>query len=121
MKILVADDETILADILADEIEDTFDCEVLTAYDGQQAYDFFKSNSDIALIVTDYKMPRMTGAELIDAIHKNSSIDNKPEIILITAFEPGDIAATLKNHSIEVMKKPFDYDHLFVAMKNLLT
>lgn len=55
---------------------------VLTASSGTEALEIIRQNS-IKVIITDQRMPEMTGVELLETVHKN--IDNIPGIIL-TAY-----------------------------------
>lgn len=54
----------------------------------------------------DIKMPKMGGIEAITEIKK---IDNKANIIIMTAFsENNDVRELAKDNSIKIIDKPFE-------------
>ena len=91
--ILVVDDEknylTILSAVLEDE-----GFEVLTAPGGFEALEVHKS-SDLDLILTDMKMPKMDGIELLENIKES---DPDLPVIMMTAHGTVDKA-------VEAMQK----------------
>ena len=70
--ILVADDEFINREILSEMLKDDYD--ILTAEDGEQAYEIIKTHSKtISLVLLDLIMPKMGGLELLSAIKNQNS------------------------------------------------
>jgi CheY-like chemotaxis protein len=61
--VLVVEDEALVRMNARDMFED-MGFEVLDAADGREALDVLESRSDIALVFSDCRMPRMTGPEL---------------------------------------------------------
>ena len=86
--------------------------EVYFAKDGQEGLEFFKKyHPDIVL--TDERMPKMSGLEMIKEIRK---IDKSVPIILVTAFEDKDILKTSIDLNITAyVKKPVSRDKLIEA------
>ena len=63
-KILIADDEKPTRDVMA-RILSAAGYETITAPDAQAAMSVISSTPDLALLMTDYKMPGENGIELI--------------------------------------------------------
>ena len=79
--ILVADDEMINREMLANILGDEYD--VLMAEDGEQAYDIISRNRNtLSLILLDLKMPKLTGLELLSRIKEDPDIKGIPVIVL---------------------------------------
>lgn len=107
-KILVVDDELnmrlVLKTLLTKEGYD-----VVTAADGHEAMKFLRMG-DIKVVVTDLKMPKIDGMELLERV-----VVDYPStpVIIITAF--GTIATAvdaLKKGAFDYITKPFDQDEL---------
>lgn len=64
MKILVVDDEPLLAMTAADMLTDLGHT-AIEAGSGKQALALLREHGDVALMITDHSMPEMTGAELV--------------------------------------------------------
>ena len=77
-KIVIVDDELLIADGLAKIIrhigEDRY--ETVTFTDADEAYSYIRENAkSVDLLITDIRMPQMTGLELIEKVKKlNSSM-----------------------------------------------
>ena len=67
---------------------------ILKAYDGMEALEILKKNSDIQLIILDIMMPKLDGIETANIIRKDKSI---PIIMLSAKSEDYDKIAGLNN------------------------
>jgi PAS domain S-box-containing protein len=91
-RILIADDEEGIREILADILED-LEHEVHCASNGQEASDLYLKNPEhYDLIITDAKMPILDGFGLIRNIRSQNEI-KQPVIILITGGVSVDLDA----------------------------
>lgn len=68
-RILVVDDEEEVREILADTLED-FGYAVLTAANAEEALRVLACNGGVALVITDVRMPGMSGLELADEVRR---------------------------------------------------
>ena len=109
-KILIVDDEKDLAETIKDQIEIFFteDINVDMAFNGLDGADIL-NREKYDLVITDYKMPRMNGAEMIHSIRaEKTAPSSKTPIILITGF----LADLKKNESlpndITFLEKPYN-------------
>ena len=62
-KILIADDDDSLRRVLEFQLQEA-GYEVIAADNGRQALDFF-SSEHIDCLITDWRMPQMSGSELV--------------------------------------------------------
>ena len=68
-RILVVDDEEEVREILAETLED-FGYHVVTAGSGEEALPILRTDHDVALVITDVRMPGMSGLDLADEIRR---------------------------------------------------
>ena len=78
--------------------------EVQTAPDGQEALELFrKEGAD--LVITDYKMPRLDGQQLVFRLH--GLAPNLP-VLLISAFEAAEVMEKFASENrVYFLSKPF--------------
>jgi len=101
-KILIVDDEKPTRDAMARVLGRAYDC--LTAPDAELALDAVRANPDLALLVTDYKMPGDNGVELIK---KAKALLPSLGAILITAFGEIELAVrAMKEGADDFLTKP---------------
>jgi two-component system, NtrC family, response regulator AtoC len=107
-QVLIVDDEPNLRKILAAQLSrDGYD--VLTAEDGEQGLAALKEHH-IDLVVTDLKMPKIDGMQLLRA-----ALAEDPDlpIVMITAHGTVDTAVeALKLGAFDYLTKPFDKDEV---------
>jgi len=116
MKILVADDDAILRELLCDIIlkEGYLPLE---AKNGQEAIDLFCAHNDIALVILDVMMPLYDGWEVLKEIRQHSEV----AIIMLTALgdEKHEISGLTRGAN-DYIAKPFSYEVLVARMNALL-
>lgn len=112
-KILIVDDEEIIVKLLSMSLRSD-GYETVTAYNGEQGLEVFKSESP-DIVVTDIKMPVMDGLELLKKIKE---IDSDNEVIIVTGH--GDIDSTivaLQYGASDFINKPVRDEALAIALK----
>lgn len=82
LKILLVDDDALIAMSSVDMLED-LGHEVVEANSGAQALDLIRSGQHFDLMITDYSMPGMTGAQLAEAARE---INSALPIVLATGY-----------------------------------
>jgi len=117
-KILIVEDEksisNILENILSDEIQGS---EITIAENGLDAYKLIEKN-DFDLIISDIKMPKLSGNELL-----TQSLSIKPECVFVMISGHADIetaVSCLKNGAYDFISKPIDINRLITSVKNAL-
>ncbi len=114
--ILIVDDERNIREGLAEAFS-MEGYETLMASDGIEALRLLDEKY-IDLVVTDLKMPKLSGMELLQ--HIKQRWQNVP-VIIITAH--GDIAeavSAMQYGALEFITKPLDLEHLIKLAKNAL-
>jgi YesN/AraC family two-component response regulator len=110
--VLIADDEKLFIKSIADGLksyEKKHHFKMLSAQNGVEALKFFKTH-DIALLITDLRMPEMDGITLISHVH--NQYPTVP-IIVMTAFGSPQIEKQIKKMGIlHYLEKPIGFDEL---------
>ena len=115
--ILVADDEVNIRRGLAMGLMDE-GYNVYEAGNGLEALKIIASK-EVDLVITDLKMPEMTGEELLKQITANYK--NIPVIILTGHGTIETAVETMHNGAYDFMTKPLNLDHLFLIIKRALS
>jgi two-component system, NtrC family, response regulator AtoC len=111
--VLIADDESnlrkVLCALLARDGHET-----VAVPSGDQALDMVKAGG-IDIVITDLRMPRMDGLELLRAV---KPLDPGLPVIVITAHGSVDTAVSaMKEGAFDYITKPFDRDELKLAVR----
>jgi diguanylate cyclase (GGDEF)-like protein len=87
---------------------------------GEEALGILKENPDIALVLTDYKMPVMDGLELTKEIRK-AHPKNALTIIAMSSSDDDDISAMfLKSGATDYIKKGFSKEEFSCRINNAI-
>ena len=115
MEILIAEDDEKILKLLVTSLG-TLGHTILTAQDGQDAWQIYQTNS-IHLVITDWIMPRMDGLELCRNI-RAASRDQYTYLIVITGKEQKkDLLEILQCGADDYIIKPFDPEELRARVK----
>ncbi len=114
--ILFVDDDPKTGDFMLRFTEDAhFGCRVFR--DPRQALELFKE-SGADLIVTDLRMPHMSGIELLTEVR---ALNSDIPVIIITAHTTIDSAVNaLRLGATDFIKKPFDMEELVLLIEKTL-
>ncbi|MBU4539097.1 MAG: sigma-54 dependent transcriptional regulator [Weeksellaceae bacterium] len=117
-KILIVEDEKaisgVLQSILSDELPDY---EFIIAEDGLEGFKQIEKE-DFALVVSDIKMPKLSGTELL-----KQALQIKPDTTFVMISGHADIdtaVACLKEGAYDFISKPIDINRLITSVKNAL-
>jgi two-component system response regulator HydG len=111
--VLVVDDKEMMRDSVAQTLRRA-GFEVAVAPDGAAALEAIARRRPDA-VVTDLKMPGMTGIELVERI---AEIDDTLPAIVMTAFATIETAVeAMKRGAYDYVTKPFEGDELIIAIK----
>ncbi|MDA8434225.1 MAG: sigma-54 dependent transcriptional regulator [Nitrospiraceae bacterium] len=115
-RILVAEDEEITLNNIVESLRDE-GYEVSGVKDGLDALARIEKAS-FDVLITDIKMPGMSGLELLAKV-KERSVET--EVIVITGFGSiGSAVEAMKTGSYDYITKPFDLDELSLKVKKIL-
>lgn len=93
---------------------------ILTAPNGAKAFETIKSQSNIDLVLTDLKMPEMSGMELCKKIKQDHTFSHILLIILSANLTPETKIESLKNGADAIIEKPFSMDFLELRIESLI-
>lgn len=115
--ILCVDDEQNVLDVLTRMFDRM--AIVLTAKSGADALQVLRTRP-VDLLITDQKMPEMTGIELVRAARAEG---NGVTTILLTAYtNPGDLIAAINDGQVfRYVTKPWDVNDLMMTVRNALS
>jgi len=111
--ILVVDDELAQRELVSGFLKKQ-GFEVAMAGSGEKALELFRQES-FDLVLTDQKMPNMSGLELLQGIH---AINPETAVVLMTAY--GSIKAavsSIKGGAIDYLIKPLNLDELLFRIR----
>ncbi|MEN6469823.1 MAG: sigma-54 dependent transcriptional regulator [Smithella sp.] len=115
-RLLIVDDDSSMRMALYESLS-SCGYEVETAENGADALVKFK-NGQFAGVVTDMRMPKMSGMDVLRGVKR---ISPATPVILITAYGTVNTAVeAMKEGASEFIMKPFSLDDLEFAVKNVL-
>lgn len=116
IKIILAEDEPSLAQIIKESLE-TRNFDVTLCNNGQEAFESY-NNEKPEILVLDVMMPIMDGFTLAKEIRKT---DSKTPIIFLTAkSQTQDVVDGFQYGGNDYLKKPFSMEELIVRIHSLL-
>ncbi|MBN1306759.1 MAG: response regulator, partial [Chitinispirillaceae bacterium] len=114
--ILVVDDTPGTVEVIQRNLHDQ-GYAVYIASSAVEALDFLESTS-VDLVITDLKMPRVSGMELVMHIRENHA---NTEVMMITGYATVQSAVeAVKCGAEEYLAKPFTDEELFNAVRRIL-
>ena len=114
--ILLADDDANLRRVLEFQLTEA-GYKVTTASDGAEALETFTKN-DFDSVITDLRMPKMSGLEFLEKI---KTINSEIPVIVITAFGEVETAvAAMKAGAYDYINKPFNRDEILLTLERAL-
>lgn len=116
-RILIVDDEEGMREVCSDSLEQIPDVTLVTCSDPKQALAHL-ADDDFDLLLTDIRMPGMTGVELLERARQH---DPELPVIMITGFPSVETAvASLKLGAVDYLTKPFLPDELVANVTRFL-
>ena len=118
-KILVADDETSIAELLRQSL----DAEGYEAHKTTQALRFYDAVLEYQpdLILLDLMMPYLEGEDELHLLQMNPNTRNIPVIVVTARHEARQEEAKYRALGVvEIVTKPFDLDKLVALIKRTL-
>lgn len=116
MRILVAEDDPRLADVLRDSLTEAgWTPDVV--HDGRAAFDRLLSDSGYDVALLDWMLPRMDGLSVARRIHELGVAT--PILMLTARADVRDRIAGLDAGADDYLPKPFDLDELLARLRAL--
>lgn len=115
--ILVVEDDSSMRELLSRILEKN-NYRVMEAEDGEQALVVLQQNPEISLVITDIRIPKRDGMNLLSVV-----VQSYPgvKVILITAFgEVDQYLEAMNVGAFEYLNKPFRNQQLLDLVKRAL-
>ena len=104
-RILIAEDEETLSYLMAAAISDRGHS-VDVSPDGEHALNTLQTGERYDLLITDIKMPKMDGRQLIEAVQKQKRLADLPIIIMSGYVGMAELDDLLEAGAIAFLSKP---------------
>ena len=117
--ILVADDDPAITQIMETILSHTLACAVITAQDGEEAWQAAQTNT-LDLIISDWNMPNKTGAQLLEDVRKNDQLADTPFLMLTSRSDKDSVLAAIGAGVTQYMHKPFEHQTLIAKVSQIL-
>ncbi len=118
-RIVLAEDFNASRRIIKNVLE-RLDCEVLEASDGREALKYFDGDT-VDLVITDYNMPNMNGAELVEYLRGIEKYQYIPVLLLSTETNEEKINKVYSAKITAWIKKPFELVEFQKIVKKALS
>ena len=118
MKVLVADDSSVMRKIIIRSLTSVGITEIVEAANGQEAIDKFKQ-TPVDLILTDWNMPEKSGLDVVVEIRATGS--QVPIIMVTTEAQKGQVIAAFQAGVNDYLTKPFEADDLRAKLNKFVT
>jgi CheY-like chemotaxis protein len=120
LRVLCVDDESMIGDLVSGILCNHLGYAVKIARNGEEALAVLKTDTDFDLLVVDFVMPRMNGAEFYRRLTRKH-----PDLVSCFMFITGD---TLNDETLEfiestgrkLLEKPFGMPDLTAALRDLV-
>ena len=116
-KMLIVDDSDDMVGFLSESFREKY--EVLTAGDGIEALDVL-SKHEINIIISDWMMPRMDGAELCRRVRRNPLTSHIPFVMLTAKTDDDSKVQGMDVGADTYIEKPFSVQYLEACIRNML-
>jgi DNA-binding NtrC family response regulator len=114
IKMLIVDDEPFILEEASEALEfEGYD--PLTASNVTDALKIVRDNPDIALILTDLKMPGQSGLDLVEILKQE--FNNKLCFIVMSGHGSSDVEDSVIEQGFAFIRKPLDIDELTDIIK----
>ncbi|MEQ8249383.1 MAG: response regulator [Alphaproteobacteria bacterium] len=111
-RVLIVDDESEALLEMAEGLGD-FDLNCLVASNASVAITMLKQEKSIGAVITDFRMPRGNGVELLRAARDQGLLDGK-KIFLVSGYLDDAISAQLDDLQLDIamFPKPLDIEEI---------
>ncbi len=116
--VLVVDDDPEIRGLMGMVLQAEFGVATVLAEDGQDALDRLGSLAP-TMVVTDVRMPRVDGVELVRRLRASPTTEHTP-ILVVAASAPARDAAMAAGGD-DYLDKPFDIDALAIKASHYLS
>ncbi|MDE5965760.1 MAG: response regulator, partial [Lachnospiraceae bacterium] len=118
-QILVVDDQAVNRKILCKMLQENY--RVMSCSNGEEALELLKKSGDqISAVLLDIMMPVMDGYEVLEIMHKDSSLSRIPVLVTSQSDEEESELKALNFGASDFVSKPYKKDVLKKRLLNLI-
>ena len=114
---LIVDDSEDMLDFLANNFQEKY--EVMKAADGIEALDLLHRH-EVSIIISDWMMPRMDGAELCRQVRHDPLTSHIPFVMLTAKTDEDTKVQSMDVGADTYIEKPFSVQYLEACIRNML-
>ncbi|KII30006.1 histidine kinase [Pseudomonas fluorescens] len=115
--LLVDDEEDALLELAELLDGEGFNC--FTATSVKKALQHLTQHPDIALVITDLRMPEESGMSLIKRLREHTSRQHLPVIVISGHADMEDVTGMLRLQVLDLFRKPIYHVRLLETLNNL--
>jgi DNA-binding NtrC family response regulator len=115
--LLVDDEEDALLELAELLDGEGFNC--FTATSVKKALHHLTQHPDIALVITDLRMPEESGMSLIKRLREHTSRQHLPVIVISGHADMEDVTGMLRLQVLDLFRKPIYHVRLLETLNNL--
>jgi DNA-binding NtrC family response regulator len=115
--VLLAEDEPMLRQVVGVTLRHA-GFTVVEAADGIAGLEVLRSKTPIDVLLTDIKMPGLNGYQLAEA---GLSLRPSMKVMLMTGYADEAIPDTIRQASIPILRKPFNFANLASTVRQVIT
>lgn len=116
MRVLIADDDTVLRHSLKVHLE-RWSYDVVECGDGGQAWQELQSSNPPPLAIIDWNMPGIDGPTLCQELREQPALSGMYVILLTSNQDTKDVIAGLESGADDYITKPFDWGELRARLR----
>ena len=117
---LLVDDSAVTLHMLRRYLKDLGFSTVLVAKDGEKAWELLESGKRIDLVVSDWRMPKRTGIQLLHMMRSSDAHRALPFIMISSEAAVDSILKAGKNDATAYVVKPFTFQSVRNAVQTAL-
>ena len=120
--ILIVEDTELIRIHVKDILKQIINADIITAKDGLEGLNIYKKNEKIALIITDIKMPIMSGHTMAGQIRVIEEFTNRKFTPIVALTRYGDEQKKIKNEAVKIypgLDKPVLKQDMYKTLKML--
>jgi len=119
LSVLVVDDSASMLHVLKEYLGRMGIGSVTGAKNGEEAWAVLQGQGKFDLVISDWKMPRLSGIELLDKVRKESSTPCVPFVLVTSEAKTDSILMAGKHSATAYIVKPFCFAEFLVAIRQI--
>ena len=120
IRVLIADDSAVMLHVLKRILYKVGIKDVLTAANGEQAWELLESGEKIDLVFADLKMPKLSGIKVLDRVRASASLGDLPVVIISSEAETSSILEAGKHGATAYVVKPFSVENISCVIRKVV-